>query len=355
MNIGGAQIALMRLAEELRARGHNVEVWYLYEKTPFDTITGNTYTFIKKPRLSLFEYLKVFFRLAYRLIKIKPDVVIGFLPLGNVFGLSAATLAGVPRRIASQRSPGTTYGKAIRFLDRILGASKAYQSIVCVSETVQASFAGYPGRYTDKISVIYNGMDWTPSKLDKDSARELLSLHGDKPLIVAVGRLKHEKNHVFLIRVLSEIKAAHLAIAGDGKQRKVLEELAYSSGLADRISFLGNLDQLSIHHLLRAADVFMQPSLYEGHSNALLEAMHAGLPVIASDIPAHRETLCDEHGGLAGILVSPDDVEGWVKAVQLVLNDRLLADTLGKSAMDSVQKRFPVKRMIDEFEKILTC
>lgn len=354
MNIGGAQLALFRLARELRERGHNVEVWSLYEKTSSDIITDKIHTFIKKPSLSLFEYLKVYLRLVSRLKQMKPDVVIGFLPLGNVFGLSAAALTGVPRRVASQRSPGTSYGKVIRILDRILGASKAYHSVVCVSEAVRASFSGYPRRYTDKISVIYNGVNWTPSNLDKDSARDYFSLPRDQPLIVTAGRLENEKNQIFLIKVLSEIKPAYVAIAGDGKLRAALEKLAYSSGLSGRISFLGNLDQVSISHLLKAADIFVQPSLYEGQSNAMLEAMHAGLPIIASDIPAHRETLCDEKGVLAGILVPPDDMQGWVKAVKHILNDSLYAGKLGKYAMESVQKRFPVKRMIDEFEKILT-
>ena len=197
-------------------------------------------------------------------------------------------------------------------------------------------------------------MNWTPSNLDKDSARDYFSLPRDQPLIVTAGRLENEKNQIFLIKVLSEIKPAYVAIAGDGKLRAALEKLAYSSGLSGRISFLGNLDQVSISHLLKAADIFVQPSLYEGQSNAMLEAMHAGLPIIASDIPAHRETLCDEKGVLAGILVPPDDMQGWVKAVKHILNDSLYAGKLGKYAMESVQKRFPVKRMIDEFEKILT-
>ena len=354
MNIGGAQSALLRLAGGLGARGHTVEVWSLYEKSASNITDEGTYTFIKKRSLSFYEYFKVFFQLVSRLKKTKPDAVIGFLPLGNVFGLTAAKLAGVPRRIASQRSPGIYYGGIIRFLDRILGATGIYHSIVCVSESVANSFSDYPRGYTSKLCVIHNGMDWAPSSLDKFSARDLFKLPRDKPLLVTVGRLEKEKNNALVVKILKELKPVHVAMAGNGSELETLRKLAGSSGVIDRISFLGNLDPVSVCNLLRAADIFIQPSFYEGQSNSLLEAMHAGLPVIASDIPAQRESLTDEHGDLAGILLPPDDIQVWENTVRLLLNDPVRTENLGRSAMDLVQKRFPLSLMVDKFEKILT-
>jgi len=354
MNIGGAQSALLRLARGLRARGHLVEVWCLYEKASPAISDDHLFTFIARPRLSLLEYLKVYIRLVLRFRRMKPDAVIGFLPLGNVFGLSAAALTGIPRRVASQRSPGTTYGKVVRVLDRMFGVTNIYHSITCVSEAVRASFSGYPRQYCDKLSVIYLGIDWVPSGLDKTSARQQLGLPLDGPLIIAVGRLENQKNHSFLINVVAKIKDLHVAIAGEGTLRQELEQLAHSSGVADRITLLGQLDQNSVRHLFKAADIFVQPSLYEGQGNALLEAMHAGLPVIASDLPEHRETLCDGSDNIAGLLVSLDDIDGWVNALRCVIDDPVYAKNMGMHAMDLVQNRFPLDHMIDEFEKVLT-
>lgn len=354
MNVGGAQSALLRLARGLRARGHFVEAWCLYEKFSSEVCDDHTITFIAKPRLSFFEYLKVYVQLVCRLRQARPDVVIGFLPLGNVFGLSAAALAGVPRRVACQRSPGTTYGSIMRMLDRILGTTGIYNSIICVSEAVRDSFSDYPQRYRNKLSVIYNGIDQIPlPELDKNSARQRLGLPSGVPLFVAAGRLENQKNHSFLINVLSKIKGVHVAIAGEGGQRRSLETLARSTGVSDRITFLGRLNQESVRQLLKAADIFIQPSLYEGQSNALLEAMYAGLPIIASDVPAHRETLCDESGNTAGILVPVESIDEWVSAMTDLIGNPQSAEKMGRCAIDMVQKRFSLNRMIDEFEKVL--
>jgi glycosyltransferase involved in cell wall biosynthesis len=354
MNIGGAQSALLRLARSLRARGYLVEVWCLYEKSPPGIGEDHLITFSTRPRLSFLDYFKVYIRLVSRFRQVKPDAVIGFLPLGNIFGLSAAALAGIPRRIASQRSPGTTYGKIARALDRLLGVTNIYHSIVCVSEGVRASFADYPRQYCRKLSVIYLGIDWIPSELDRVSARKRLGLPPEGPLIIAVGRLEKQKNHSLLINVLANIKNVHVAIAGEGTLRKDLEILATSSGVSDRITFLGRLDQESVRHLFKAADIFVQPSLYEGQGNALLEAMHAGLPVIVSDLPVHRESLCDGSDNPAGMLVPLEDIDGWVSTLRRVIDDPQYAKSTGMHAMKLVQKRFPLDRMIDEFEKVLT-
>jgi glycosyltransferase involved in cell wall biosynthesis len=157
-----------------------------------------------------------------------------------------------------------------------------------------------------------------------------------------------------LINVAAKIKGVHVAIAGEGTLRQELEQLARSPDVVDRITLLGILDQESIRHLYRAADIFVQTSLYEGQGNALLEAMHAGLPVIASDLPEHRETICDGPDNTAGLLVSLDDIDGWVNALRSVTDDPEYAKNMGMHAMGLVQNRFPLDHMIDKFEKILT-
>lgn len=353
MNSGGSQYALLRLARGLRARGHLAEVWSLYEKMPCDLDEEHTFTFVAKPKLSLFGYLRVYVRLVSRLWRERPDAVLGFLPLGNIFGLSAATLAGVPRRVASQRSPGASYRRVARLLDRMLGSSEIYHSIVCVSDAVRASFSSYPRSYRDKLCVIHNGIDWSASDLGATAARRRLGLPVDRALIVAVGRLDTPKNYPLLIGIAAKVGGAHFAIAGDGALRQDLEALARSSGVAGRVSFLGNLDRKSVRHLLKAADIFVQTSLFEGQSNAILEAMHEGLPILASDIPGQRETLCDHAGNLAGVLVSPDDRDGWVSALMRLLDDPQRAEEFGSRARDLVQQRFSLERMIDEFEKTI--
>jgi len=130
MNAAGAQEALLRIARQLRRRGHHMSVWFLYEEAPVFRGEPDTYTFVERPRLSPIEYLKVFFALRDRIRRERPDVVVGFLPLGQVFGAIAAASAGVKARIASQRTPGFTYGRVMRHLDRICGTTGLYRRIV---------------------------------------------------------------------------------------------------------------------------------------------------------------------------------------------------------------------------------
>ncbi len=111
MNAAGAQEALMRLARQMRARGHDMEVWFLYQQDAIHADEPFIRVFETRASLTPVQYLSVFIRLWRALRAAKPEAVLGFLPLGNVFGLTAAALAGVPVRIASQRAPGWTFGR----------------------------------------------------------------------------------------------------------------------------------------------------------------------------------------------------------------------------------------------------
>ncbi len=354
MNAAGAQEALLRLARQMRARGHQMEVWFLYEEDSIHADEPFHRVFVRKPKLSPVEYVQVFFRLVSVLRAEKPDAVVGFLPLGNVFGLLAAAIAGVPLRIASQRAPGPTFGRVMRILDRWLGASAVYDRIICVSSAVKASFANYPESYKRKLSVVHNGIEWTPSSLDKAAARASLGLPADAFIFAAIGRMKTQKNYPFLLDALSQVKDATLVIAGDGALRPELEAQAAALGFADRVIFLGALGRTAVRDLLRASDAFVQSSLYEGQSNAVLEAMNEGLPIIVSDIPEQRETIVDEQTGeMGGVLAPLHDVQAWTRALQEVRDDAELRERLSTTARTLVARHFTLDRMIDGFEAVI--
>lgn len=354
MNAAGAQEALLRLARQMRARGHQMEVWFLYQEEAVHADEPFVRVFERRPKLSAIQYVTVFIRLCRALMKVRPDAVVGFLPLGNVFGLTAAAIAGVPRRIASQRAPSHTFGRVIRALDRGLGASGVYHRIICVSEAVRASFADYPQAYQSKLEVVHNGIDWLPAPESLAEARRALALPQDAFLYVAVGRLKPQKNYGLLIEAFSEVSDGMLVIAGDGPLRAGLETQATGLGLTDRILFLGALDQPDVRRLLRAADVFVQPSLYEGQSNAVLEAMHAGLPIIVSDIPEQRETVLDpETGEVGGLLIPANDPSAWSRVLNQLRLDPQRRTRLSVTAKALVKRRFALSRMVDGFEAAL--
>ena len=353
MNPAGAQQAMLRLMSQLRLRGHETEVWFLYQQTPCFCDEPGVRVLQAKPKLTPFGYVATYLQLLGQLRAARPDAVVGFLPLGNVMGLSAAVLAGVGTRIASQRSPGTTFSRPMRLVDRVLGTCGVYSAVVCVSASVRASFERYPQAYRSRLSVVNNGIDWVQSPMDKQAARASFAIPADLPLFVATGRFTGQKNYSLMVRAAAATPRIRLAIAGDGPQRQDMQALATVLRAGDRIHFLGSLTKSRVCDLLRAADAFLQTSLYEGQSNSTLEAMHEGLPIVCSDIVMQRDTVCDENGEPAALLVPLDDFEGWTNALASVRDDRGLAGRLGRSARSLVERRFTLQMMIDGFERVL--
>ena len=353
MNSAGAQEALLRLMTQLRLRGHDTEVWFLYAKSPCYRGLPGVRVLLDKPRLSPLDVARLFLRLHGLMRKVKPDAVIGFLPLATVLGLGAAMIAGVRVRIASQRSPGPTFGGLLRRLDRMAGSRGVYSRIVCVSEAVRQSFDGYPAAYRNRLSVVNNGIAWVPSSLEKTTARASFAIPADYPLVVATGRFVPQKNYDLMVRAMATTPRLRLAIAGDGPLCAGCKTLARDLGAEDRIHFLGALPHGRVIDLLRAADGFVQTSLFEGQSNSTLEAMHEGLPIVCSDIPMQRETVCEESGEAAAHLVALDDFEGWRGALLALRDDPVASAELGARARALVLRRFTLTRMIDGFETVI--
>jgi glycosyltransferase involved in cell wall biosynthesis len=173
------------------------------------------------------------------------------------------------------------------------------------------------------------------------------------PLFVATGRFGKEKNYPFLVRVAQNVPETHFAIGGDGELLLQVRELALVGGVADRFHLLGRIERPDIAHLLRAATGFVHASLFEGHSNSILEAMHEGLPIIANDVETIREAVEDERGEPAALLRPANDVDAWSTAVCRVRDDRAFADELGARARALVNRRFTLEAMVESFENLL--
>ena len=350
----GAQQALMRLSRQLVLRGHSVEVWFLYRKVDVDTADLRT-RFFFDGNLSLRGILVLPFRLLRAFREAQPDAVISFLPLANTLGQFCAWLASVRLRIASHRAPAQTYSAPMRIVDKLLGAMGLYTAIICVSGTVRQSFQDHPPNYRARLHVVHNGIAWNPSSSTQLDARRRLRLPQAGFVFVAVGRICAQKNYSLLLEAFARTTNSYLAIAGDGEQGSEVRALARRLNLEERIFFLGHLERELVPDVLRAADAFVSSSVFEGQSNAVLEAMHEGLPILVSDIPEQRETVVDEiTGEEAGLLASLSDTASWTIKLQRLTDDAELRRRLALSAQKMVARRFTLDRMIDGFEQALT-
>jgi glycosyltransferase involved in cell wall biosynthesis len=202
--------------------------------------------------------------------------------------------------------------------------------------------------------VVHNGIAWDASPATQLEARQKLGLPLAGFVFVAVGRMCAQKNYFFLLEAFAHTANSYLAIAGDGEQGPEIRAVARRLNLEDRVFFLGHVQRQLVPDVLRAADAFVSPSLFEGQSNAVLEAMHEGLPILASDIPEQRETIVDEvTGEEAGLLASISDTAIWAEHLQRLTDDADLRRRLAASGQKMVARRFTLDRMIDGFEQTL--
>ncbi len=167
-----------------------------------------------------------------------------------------------------------------------------------------------------------------------------------RPRVVFTGRLHPQKNLGRLLEAWRGVDRASLVLVGDGEERGALESRARGLGLADRVHFAGRVDDPAGH--LRAADVFALPSVAEGMSNSLLEAMATGLPCLASDIGGNTDLLGLDDAGL----LLPDDPAAWSGAINRVVADHDLAARLGAAARRRVETEFSIEAVVDRYEQL---
>jgi glycosyltransferase involved in cell wall biosynthesis len=198
-----------------------------------------------------------------------------------------------------------------------------------------------------KIEVVYNAV-----RLERFQApappglREELG-GSDRPLVLTCARLDEQKGHRVLLSAAAQLSGICLAFAGEGPERAALEALADELGVADRVSFLGYRDDIPA--LLAACDVFALPSLYEGSSLAVLEAMAAGRAVVSSTIGGTEELIED---GRSGLLVRPGDVDGLRNALERAVVDEKLRSALANAARERVERDFTPQAMVGANERI---
>jgi glycosyltransferase involved in cell wall biosynthesis len=157
--------------------------------------------------------------------------------------------------------------------------------------------------------------------------------------ILFVGRFQAQKNLAYLLRQLAQVSPARfeLHLVGDGPDKQALQCLAQQLGIAGTITWHGWLTRDAVRDEYQAADCLVNPSLYEGMSNVVLEAMACGLPVVASRIAGNEELVVDGETGFLFDLQSPDDLKN---ALQQLVNDRELCVRLGTNARAQIATRF---------------
>jgi glycosyltransferase involved in cell wall biosynthesis len=347
---GGAEKQLALLACGLKARGWDVHVCCLTRGGPWQATLAAAsvpVTIIGKPwKLDPFAY----FRLRRFVAELKPDLVHTWLFAANSYGRVAALSVGVKHIVAGERCVDPWKKTYQLQIDRYL--ARRTERIVTNSPGV-VDFYAQKGIPNEKFVVIPNGIPpFEPANaVSREDLLDELGLPPDAKLIGAVGRLWPQKRYKDLIWAMDLLrcvrKDVYLLIVGDGPQRWRLERYATQVSVELPVRFLGERDD--VPRILPHLSCFWLGSAYEGQSNALMEAMSAGLPVIVSDIPGNRDLVID---GETGFLVRLGDRAGFAARTSELLKQPDLAARLGATGKQRIEQEFSVGRMIDRHEEL---
>ena len=291
------------------------------------------------------------FKTCFELIRTERVALVHAHEFGAIlYGWVVARLAGVP-------FVGTVHGKNYfweklrrRLAYRIVSRSGR---LVAVSEDLKRFVVSAIGLPEARIQVIYNGIENSTSVSDGDvdRCRTELDLKPGDPVIGAVGSLYPVKGHKYLLDAMPALIRQHpnvtLLLVGSGDLEVPLKEQAQRLGIEQRVRFLGLRGD--IPRLLAVMDVFVLPSLSEGHSLALLEAMLAGRPVVASRVGGNAELVLE---GETGILVPSKDPDALTEALHRLLGNMAMREAFGHRATHRVQQQFSARLMTDGYKRL---
>ena len=192
-------------------------------------------------------------------------------------------------------------------------------------------------------------LDELDTPLSREAARARLGVSG---LVVgAVGRLEEQKGHTYLLAALPQVRREvpdlTVLLVGDGRLREELRRQAADLGLLDTVRFLGTRRDLP--EIYRALDLFVQPSLWEGLPLALLKAMGAGLPVLATRVSGSQDVIID---GVNGRLAAPADPEALAGALLDLARRPEARRRLGDAARRTVAENYSLQAMLQRLEAL---
>ncbi len=287
--------------------------------------------------------------------ELRPDIV-HTRNWGSIEGVLAARLGRCGATIHSEHGLESAAGSLPQ--RRIWFRRLAFEladRVLCVSHRLKDYYSRTTGFRARRIAVIHNGVDcgrFFPDPAARARIRRELNIGDNEFCVGCVGNLLPVKDHDTLLRALAilggESKGWRVVIAGEGPTRPNLEVAAQAIGrLGVQTSFLGTWKR--VPELLNAFDVYVLPSLNEGISNSLLEAMATGLPVLATDVGGTPEVVDD---GRSGLLFPAGGSEKLANRLMDLRISTCLREQLGREARRHAQEHFSIQAMVRRYEDL---
>jgi len=327
--IGGSERHLLTLLPALAERGLDIRFVGL-DDPAWDP--SDFYSALTVPALRIPSPRDVDPVLLARLVRgVRADVVHTHLVHADLYGGLAARVRGA-RLVSTKHNDDPFRVGAFRFVERSL--AHLADRIVTITDALRAFTVERVGVPERKVQTIHYGLDEPPPPWGTNPPDDVPA---EARLLLAVSRLTVQKGIDTAVRALAELPDdTVLVVLGEGPERGALERLAAELGVDRRLFLLGRVPDVGAW--LRRADVFVHPARWEGFGLAVLEAMLAGLPVVASNVSSLPELVAD---GRTGLLVPADDAVALAAAV---LSAR---PELGAAGRERARQEFSVARMAD--------
>ncbi len=359
LNVGGTESQMVKVACRLKAAGYRVTVGCLRAQGPLLEVLRDAGIQVVgfPPRRSLLSLSGAYQLLRLtRFIRRRRFAVVHTHDLwSNLLGVPAAWLAGTPAVVSSRRDLAhlSWYTDCrTRVIRVVQGLSTC---IVANSAAIREFLVRKDGFHPSRIHVIHNGVE-LQRFADARSDREKLfpALDGCHKLVAVIANMRNPvKGHAYLVEAARTIcrvfPKTRFLLIGEGEERPKIEAQIQEARLTENFIFLGHRGD--VPELLKCCDLSILPSLAEGLPNAVLEAMAAGLPVVATHVGGTPEIV--EHG-VSGLLVPPRNPEALAQSVLGLLQDIGLAKKLARAGQQRVQSQFSFDRLFSDLDTLYT-
>jgi glycosyltransferase involved in cell wall biosynthesis len=342
--VGGASVHVREMAAAMRARGHDVRVFVGGAGPVTEELARAGVPFHSLAALSRAVHplrdLRALAELTSALREFAPDLVSTHTAKAGWIGRAACARLRLP---AIYTPHGWPFGARQTGLPAMLfrlaekAAARWARAIVCVCDYERRLALDRGVAAPDRLVVVHNGV--------RDVPQDLRAVPGaDPPRIVSLARFEPPKDHATLLEALARLRERQwsLDLVGDGPLEPACRALAQRLGLSGRVRFLGYQPDAATH--LARAQLFVLSSRSEAFPRSVLEAMRAGLPVVASAVGGVAEVV---DNGSNGVLVPRDDSVALSAAIGGLLEDPVRRERLGKAARLTYESRFRLERMVE--------
>jgi len=352
---GGAERQLSELASRMDDERYEPVVCCLAPPSGlFEVIRGagvEVVSLNKLPGIGLASLLELV-RIVRRL---RPAVIHSYLFSANWRGLLVGRMLRVPVIISSVRNVDFHPSLVMTLLDRFMGIF--VDQVIANADAVRRFVVDRHWIDDGRVHVVYNGVGY--ERLDaavRNHELRVVEQPGRRPTVVKVASLTPKKDHsTFLeaaVLVIRKIPDARFLVVGGGRLQRKLERMVRELGLQDHVVLVGETS--NVPGLLVDADVSVLTSLREGCSNALLESMALGTPIVATDVGGNRELVRD---GVEGFIVPAGDAKAVADRIIQLLENQELRVRMGRAGRARIDRRFTAARMVGDtvrlYERLL--